>query len=384
MIKPISFIVAAILSLMTLYGLSCDDSAPISPSPKSASVLWSIPNPKDGVLFGGKTQPIIEGNLVYAIPDTALWCINLTTGELVWSVGIDTILIKCRAFVLSQNAIYIGDGSRVYAFNKSNGERLWKTVVPDFTSSIFNYLVENETHLFFGGRESQVVRLQKATGQVDMRIALRQWVPSGLEQIAYDIKLSDDGDMLYVPLGSWDGMNLRGDVLCFNARTGQFRWRYEARWSVESCDIQDSVLVFPAGQYMTALNRFTGQKIWETFVPDNSFWATPKIHRNLVYMGGVAEGAMYAFDLRTGEKRWVTDANASVITIISVRNGMVFFTNGVEIHVLEAETGRRIWFGAPPEYRRNRSYIYSSPVAVNDDYIVCSGSRKVYCLTVPK
>lgn len=110
----------------------------------------------------------------------------------------------------------------------------------------------------------------------------------------------------------------------------------------------------------------------------------PIIEGNLVYMGGVVEGAMYAFDLRTGQQRWVTDANASGITIISVRNGKVFFTNGVEIHVLDALTGRRIWFGAPPEYRRNRSYIYSSPVAVSDDYIVCSGGRKVYCLTVPK
>jgi outer membrane protein assembly factor BamB len=382
MIKRIALLIAKSLSVIILSGLGCEDAPLVAPSPKSATVVWSIPNPKDGVWFGGVVQPIIEGNLVYVIPDTALWCMNLATGERIWAVGIDTIKILCRRFIVDHDAIYIGDGSRVYAFRKSNGEQLWKTVVPNFTSRGLNYVVENETHLFFGGNEGQVIRLQKATGQVDLRIPITQL--SSLEQGVYDIKLSEDGNWLYVPTGIWNGRELSGNVLCYNARTGQYMWGYQARYDVQAVDIQDSILVFPAGQYMTALNRFTGQKLWETFVADNSFWRAPKIHGDLVYMGGVAEGAMYAFDLRTGQQRWVTDANASVITIISVCNGKVFFTNGVEIHVLDALTGRRIWFGAPPEYRRNRSYIYSSPVAVNDDYIVCSGSRKVYCLTVPK
>ncbi|MGQ9805341.1 MAG: outer membrane protein assembly factor BamB family protein [Chlorobiales bacterium] len=172
MIKRIALLIAKSLSVIILSGLGCEDAPLVAPSPKSASVVWSVPNPKDGIWLGGDVQPIIEGNLVYVIPDTALWCMNLATGERIWAVGIDTIKILCRRFIVDHDAIYIGDGSRVYAFRKSNGEQLWKTVIPNFTSPIFNYLAENETHLFFGGCESEVVRLQKATGQVDLRLQM--------------------------------------------------------------------------------------------------------------------------------------------------------------------------------------------------------------------
>ena len=120
---------------------------------------------------------------------------------------------------------------------------------------------------------------------------------------------STSDNYLYIPTGWWTGEELRGNLLCFNSETGEYLLGYETTEkdaSILGCAISDSIIVFPSGQSMIALNKFSGKKIWNVKFVDDVFWWNPTLINGSVYMGSSAKGKMYAFDLRTGEIKWIS------------------------------------------------------------------------------
>jgi outer membrane protein assembly factor BamB len=149
-------------------------------------------------------------------------------------------------------------------------------------------------------------------------------------------------------------------------------------------DISDDLVVFPAGQTIYALDRFTGEKRWETFFEEDAFDIGISIGKGMVYVGSLQQH-VYALDLQTGEVLWQTYSPGSITTILTVKDGRVYFCNeaGGQLWVLDAKTGKVIWNGFPPEYEEDQDYYYLSPLAVGEGYMVNVGSRKMYGLTVP-
>jgi hypothetical protein len=249
-------------------------------------------------------------------------------------------------------------------------------------------LAQDRDYLFLGGHD-EVVKISKRLGSVASRIPLGHLAPPGHPQGGYNPEVSEVDDRLYVPTGYSTTSGLAGNLLCFDSRTDEFLWGFSvseenAESDIESCALKDSFVVFPTGQKMIALNRYTGAKLWSTHVAGDGFWWSPTISGTRVYMGSASLGRMYAFDLFTGTLQWRSEeTKGSIITFITVQEDRIFFCNGNSIWVLDSSTGATIWHGLPPEYLADRNALYMSPVAVGEGHMVCVGSKRIYCLTIP-
>ena len=369
-------------SLLILFShFSCDD--PVVPIIFESKVVWAtaVNRPLNLV------KPVIENGYTYIAADSTIKCIKLDNGKLIWETSLGYIAgsIGSSKLLDSDNRLYLNDTHWIKSFDKYNGELLWQTNLDNFIPIDLSIMSQNNNSIVLGG-QGEVIKVSKQTGAIELRIKLEELIPTGYSQGAYNPLISEDS-FIYVPTGWNTGEGLKGNMLCYNSETGDFLWGFESphNFDIQSCYIKDSILVFASSSTMFALNRFNGRKIWGTTISDDAFWESVTINDETVYMGSTALAKMYAFDLRTGKLKWKSEGTkSSIITIITVQNGRVYFCNFAYIYVLDASNGSVIWKGLPPEYANDRSYRYSSPVAVGEGYMVCIGNKKVYCLTDPQ
>ncbi len=371
--------------ILLLSSFECEQT--IEPIAKyEAKVVWSYSVPDKG--FSDLVMPFIENGLAYIAADSTLKCIKLNSGNIEWEtfLGINgNRVLHSQKLLHSDNLLFLNHSNWIKAYDKSNGNLVWLTTIENFDEIDLSIMSQNGTSLVLGG-QGEVIKLSKLTGNIELRIELEELIPAGYSQGAYNPVISEDG-FIYVPTGWNTGNGLKGNLLCYNSENGKYLWGFESphNFDIQSCDFKDSLLIFASSSTMFALNRFNGRKIWETTVSNDAFWESVTINDETVYMGSTALAKMYAFDLRTGKLKWTSEGTkSSIITIITVKNNRVYFCNFAYIYVLDASTGSVIWKGLPPEYANDKSYRYSSPVAVGEGYMVCIGNKKVYCLTDPR
>lgn len=379
--KKLLIILLFILLIILTY--NCETSVDTDIK-HEAAVVWSYPVPDKG--FPEQVMPVIENGYTFVAADSTITCYELKTGKIIWKseIGVGSRAIQSQRLLSSGNNLYLNHFNWVKAFDKTTGNLVWHTIIDNFRSRDLEIMSQNTSSLIVGG-QGEVIKISKLTGNIELRIKLEELIPSGYFQLADNPVISDDG-FIYVPTGWFTGTELKGNLLCYNSESGKYLWGFESprNFDIQSCDIQDNLLVFASSSSMFALNRFTGKKIWETNVSDDAFWHSVTIDGESVFMGSTAQGRMYSFDLRNGKLKWRTaSTQSSILTIITVANGRVYFCNTAHIYVLEAINGSIIWKGLPPENANDIYTIYSSPVAVGEGYMVCVGNKKVYCLTDP-
>ncbi len=367
-------------SLIILFSyFSCDD--PIAPIIFESKVVWTDDVNKPLNLV----RPVIENDYTYIATDSIIKCLKLENGELVWETSLGYISgnIGSSKLLDSGNQLFLNNNNWVKSFDKIDGKLIWETIIDNFNPINLSIMSQNNYSLLLGG-QGEVIKISKQTGAIELRIKIDELIPVGYTQLAYNPIISEDG-FIYVSTGWFDGTKNKGNILCFNSNSGKFVWGFEAPSVVESCAFKDSLIVFPSGSTMISLNRYSGVGVWKNTIENDGFWESVTINDETVYMGSTALAKMYAFDLRTGKLKWISEGTkSSIITIITVQNGRVYFCNFAYIYVLDASTGSVIWKGLPPEYANDKSYRYSSPVAVGEGYMVCIGNKKVYCLTDPQ
>jgi len=131
--------------------------------------------------------------------------------------------------------------------------------------------------------------------------------------------------------------------------------------------------VFTGSEKITALNRQTGEIIWQFTMPDidynialyNSGVGAMSIDADTVYYGGYA-GMLYAFDRRSGEVRWryVLEGKPGIREQIAVDGQHVYFSSMRWLRALDKRTGEEVWvFEArsmsAPLVRDGRVYVVS-------------------------
>lgn len=154
---------------------------------------------------------------------------------------------------------------------------------------------------------------------------------------------------------------------------------------IYAVDTHEDEIVFPAGQSIVSLDRYTGEKRWEQFFEDEGFNNSLSIAEGIIYTGALT-GNVLALRADNGEMLWKQRTPGSITSQLVVQEERVHFCNngGGQIWVLDAENGRVIWHGFPPEYNQGDRYAtYLSPLAVGEGYMVNVGAKKVYALTVP-
>ena len=368
--------------MLSLLSCQCENPSGVTEKKYDNKVVWSYPILEG---FGDLTKPVINDGKAFIPSNSILICARLADGKKLWQIDLGGHLAS-EDVLYDNGSIYLVLSDKILCFNAASGEKIWETLPSDFIAQSLSTISQTQTYLFIGGNNGKTVKISKSTGSVDLIFLLTQLIWNGYTQSARHPVASTSDNYLYIPTGWWTGEELRGNLLCFNSETGEYLWGYETTEkdaSILGCAISDSIIVFPSGQSMIALNRFSGKKIWNVKIVDDAFWWNPTIINGTVYMGSSAKGKMYAFDLRTGEIKWISEETpSSIITLITVQDGKVFFCNNSRIYVLNAYTGKTIWWGHPPEHDKDGVSTYSSPVAVGEGYMVNVGSSKVYCLKV--
>ena len=213
-----------------------------------------------------RTRPTVSGgSVVLQADDGFLYCLAASTGELHWRVRVVDVPIERLPFD-NPRSRYDRFGSDVTA----SGGRL-----------------------YVGTHGGMLVALDPADGR-------RIW-----EFRASDAVLAAPavvGDR--VLFGSYDHF-----VYALDAATGRLIWKRDTRGAVVSTPavVGDRIVVGNRCYDLLGLDARTGEVAWKHYIWSSWVESSATIRDGVAYVGSSDAAALYAFDARSGRRRWATD-----------------------------------------------------------------------------
>lgn len=265
----------------------------------SGKLIWSIKLLHYGQLepirFGHTNEFIIENNKLYFIETRFVYCIDITSGEIVWTSNdfgeSFNMALRHTMSSHSPNSIFIGEratGSpyqNVFAISKSDGSILWKS-------------------------ESPLINTTNLDGGTTNRIESPSYSPIS--------------NCVYVGSRSYGN---RGSLIALDAETGEKKW--ETRFEIPDSNASECDVDFPAsyaryapqilpdgiiirsGTYCTKLD-FDGNILWQTLE-----------HHNCDYGDTYNDGLIY----NNHYYNYSQGSNRSIVYKINVNSGKLIWSN---------------------------------------------------------
>jgi len=241
--------------------------------------------------------------------------------------GVDESAMKLRPAVTAQRVFAADVHGRVYAFNRENGKRQWRSKTKD---RISGGLYAGYGQVLYGTREGEAVALDAETGDELWRA-----------RVSSEVLAPPTSDGLLTIFQTIDG-----HVLALDAETGEQRWDYE------------------------------------TTVPNLTLLGgtQPVIESGRVY-AGFASGKVAAIELDTGAPLWERrvaeptgrselDRLVDVDSSLLVENGGVFTaTFQGKLAVLDWDNGRPYWAKDISTHQEISSYLSTVFVADSEGLV---------------
>jgi outer membrane protein assembly factor BamB len=275
-------------------------SRPPLPAPLAAPV-WTFE--AGSALWAGAT--FADGTVYAGGQDGQLHAVDARTGRRRWSFRAGGP-IRTRATAAGGDVYFQADDGYLYRLSAASGEERWRVRVVekpierlpfDDPKSRYDRFGSDVTaadgRLYLGTHDGKVLAFDPARGE-------RIWeFTSGDSVLAAP---AVDGTRLF--FGSFDG-----HVYALEASTGRLLWKRDTRGAVVSTPAVagDRVVVGNRAYDLLGLDARTGEPAWTRYVWFSWVESSATVRDGVAYVGSSDAAAVYAFDARTGERRWKTD-----------------------------------------------------------------------------
>lgn len=126
-----------------------------------------------------------------------------------------------------------------------------------------------------------------------------------------------------------------------------------------------------------ALDLKTGEKKWKTTIKDSGFPASPAVRNGLIYVGDY-DGVFYCFDATDGKEKWKFAAEAEISSPNFYKDAVVFASQDSRLYSLDAATGKLNWKYAIEDQ------IQCSPTIVDGRAFLAGCDGKLHIVDVAK
>lgn len=329
--------------------------------------------------------PLVADGVVYIGSwDGNMYALRERDGSVLWSYNSGTLRVNpCNTTygidstaTLSGGRLFFGNGqAQLTALNATTGQLIWRSQLADpaqafhvwasplvFDGKIYVGLASHCVNPCVTGR---LVCVDANDGHVIWSFGTA--VEGSLGGAVWSSAAVDAGRrMIYVGTGNYcTGTDLHSSaIIALNADTGALLWRFKRlpAGDLNNLDFGASPVLFDiSGQpavavpskdgHCYALNRATGELIWDTVVTDgNSIGgsiASPAAAFGKIFFGATVQrttGKVVALDQRDGRIVWETALSNPVLGATAIAGG-VMFVGGADgaLHAFDASTGSQLW-----------------------------------------
>ena len=345
------------------------------------NILWQSSIPKHGY-----NSPVITGTNVFitGADESAreLYCYNVWTGELKWTLKADGIAGSPSAMPQVNDDTGLAastvatNGEQVAAIFATGdvicadmeGKRLWakNLGLPDnhygYASSLLMYgstlIIQYQNN-----SNAQILALNAKTGGTI-------WSKSANDKIAWS-------SPIIATLGGKSALVVMGNpaIAAYNPGNGSELWRVDCMsGEVGASPAAAGGVVFGASEYATciAIDGATGEKLWEAgdYLPECSSLAATK---DLVFCA-TSYGMVCAYDAKTGEVKKEHDLTTPFYSSPMVVEGKVYlFSNSGKVYIFSAST-----FDLITSFETGEK-TFATP-AFTDGMMIVRTDKSLYCV----
>ena len=283
---------------------------------------------------------------------------------------------------VASGVVYVGsfDGN-VYAFNATNGVKLWSYPAGDLVSSS---PAVADGIVYIGLSDGNLVALNGKTGEEVWKHHTMGGVGSPIVQEGVVFAVSS----VFIPIFTFNS-----DVYALNATDGKNLWDYSTNNSAAFPTLVDETLYIGVGSNVSALSSVNGSLLWSnSLVKQTGLGALLKptaVLDNVLYVGS-SDGGVCALKTNNGEKIWNQSlGNLSQISLGAVNgvtspaaaNGVVYIaSNDDNLYALNATSGDILWNYTISD--RDHA-VQSSPVVANGVVYIGSVTQERYAFGNP-
>ncbi len=320
-------------------------------APITNQLLWSS-DITDGCVAA---SPIISDGKVFISNWMAVWyggvdalyCLNETTGEILWtnslggSGGASTAAISGdKLFVGS----YTGD---LYGINASTGATLWNTTIehsPAAWCGVGSSPVVYGSNIYVTtySKGNTNASLNNGTLHVLDFDGNYLWNVSAGDNYHYSSPAIADGNVFFS-----GNLTNNHSLFCVNISTHNILWRFNTTDNTQvksSPAIWNDTVFFASTDRLYAVNASTGTELW-----NNSFscgMSTPALAYGNVFIGSNPNGNLSCFNASTGNNVWNFPANGKIDSSPLIANNTVYFgtnTASGTVYALNVTDGSLRW-----------------------------------------
>jgi polyvinyl alcohol dehydrogenase (cytochrome) len=355
-------------------------------SPDNVATLepaWTL----DGLQGLSGTPVIVDGTVYLGDWSGHIRAVDAESGEELWATDAGHGLIAQSVAVTEDRVVAAGFESHMVAVDRESGELLWETQVDDQPASIvFGGAVEVDGLVVLGiatmdeltpgappSLGGSIVALDAESGEEAWRYWIGQEGQAGSGGSVWSSAAFDE-DRGHIYIGTANnttdaGTTGRTDaVVSLDAATGEEVWvsQFTPADTMSTGDVgappnlfevdgADALGVGDKGGVYRALDRETGEVLWETSVtdggPQGGIMGAAAVAGDSIYVASnkaSADADLVALDRETGEEQWRIDVGGHVSGPVTWANDVVYVgdSNGRFLGYSAAD-GSLLWESEP-------------------------------------